>query len=212
MIDFFVRQIPKKETDIWFLKKHYAHRLPIISYAFGLYSITKELTGVCSFGGQANYMEAQKWKPYRIMELNRLCVNDNLPKNTLSFFVGQCFKLLPKPLVLISYADLGVGHHGYIYQATNWIYTGIGGEGHKSFIFQDGKERHERGVSKMDKSLILKTIKTTPKARYYIFLGNKKEVKDMKRKLRFPILPYPKGDNKRYDSSANLGDIQQILF
>lgn len=28
-------------------------------------------------------------------------------------------------LILVSYADSAQGHHGYIYQATNWIYTGI---------------------------------------------------------------------------------------
>jgi len=27
--------------------------------------------------------------------------------------------------VVVSYADTSQNHHGYIYQATNWIYTGL---------------------------------------------------------------------------------------
>lgn len=61
----------------------------------------------------------------RVFELNRLCVSEGLPKNALSWFVGQTFKMLPSPLALVSFADSGQNHHGYIYQATNWIYTGL---------------------------------------------------------------------------------------
>ena len=33
--------------------------------------------------------------------------------------------MITKPKVIVSYADTSLGHHGYIYQATNWIYTGL---------------------------------------------------------------------------------------
>ena len=39
-------------------------------------------------------------------------------------YVGS-LNLLPKPQAIVSYADTSQGHHGYIYQATNWIYTGL---------------------------------------------------------------------------------------
>ena len=65
---------------------------------------------------------------YKLMELNRLVVNDGLPKNSLSYFVSSAIKLLPFPLVLVSYADTSKNHHGYIYQATNWYYTGLSAE------------------------------------------------------------------------------------
>ena len=48
-----------------------------------------------------------------------------LEKNVLSFFVSGCLNRLPKPSVVVSYADTSQGHHGFIYQATNWIYTGL---------------------------------------------------------------------------------------
>lgn len=42
-------------------------------------------------------------------------------------------------------------------------------------------------------------IETKPKHRYIYFIGNKSEVKAMKAKLTWPILPYPKGDGERYE-------------
>ena len=52
---------------------------------------------------------------------------------------------------------------------------------------------------------------TTGKARYYYFHGNKYDVEKMSQMLRFNILPYPKGDNQRYDTSYK-PTIQTRLF
>lgn len=35
--DFFVNRIPFSEAKEWVLYKHYAHRVPSICFAFGLY-------------------------------------------------------------------------------------------------------------------------------------------------------------------------------
>jgi hypothetical protein len=53
-----------------------------------------------------------------VVELNRLCLLDN-DKNQASFLVANSMKLLPKPTIVISYADTGQGHVGYVYQACN---------------------------------------------------------------------------------------------
>lgn len=207
------RVIPIKPSlcKEWLLYKHYAHRIPSISYAFGLYDNDNNLQGVCTFGMPPNYIEMQAWKPFDILELNRLVVNDNLEKNTLSFFVSNCISLLPKPRVLISYSDFRQGHHGYIYQATNWIYTGIGGEGQNIYIMKDKTERHQRHEDKINMNLVERIEKTTGKARYYYLHGDRGSIREMKNKLRFPVLPYPKGENKRYDASYQTVN-QQILF
>lgn len=127
--NYYVNCVNFNDCKEWLLYKHYAHRIPSISFAFGLFTKDKILVGVCTYGRpvahslvknafQGHYQED-------FLELNRLCVNDGLPKNTLSFFVSQTLKLLPKPKVIVSYADTSQNHHGYIYQATNWIYTGL---------------------------------------------------------------------------------------
>ena len=46
---YTVESIPKHETHDWLLFKHYAKRIPSISYAFGLFN-NGSLIGVCTFG------------------------------------------------------------------------------------------------------------------------------------------------------------------
>jgi len=124
-MNYQVKPIDYQDCKEWFLKKHYAKRIPSISFCFGLYS--DKLEGVCSLGKPAspNLCESICGNEYKelVYELNRLVVNDGLPRNTLSYFVSQTLKLLPE-LIIVSFADAHQGHHGYIYQATNWIYTG----------------------------------------------------------------------------------------
>ena len=127
-LQFTVQGIPAFMTHEWLLKKHYAHRLPSISYAYGLYA-NDYLQGVITFGSFANFRFNDGeciFNKYRckVLELNRLVVNDSLPHNTLSHFVSMAIKIIPiRPLCIISYSDPNKGHHGYIYQATNWLYT-----------------------------------------------------------------------------------------
>ena len=48
---YTVKQVMSIECREWFLKKHYAKRLPTTSYAFGLYKTANNLlVGVCSYG------------------------------------------------------------------------------------------------------------------------------------------------------------------
>ena len=217
---FKVITIEKKETYEWFKKKHYAKRIPQLVSCFGLYDTNNLLQGVLSYGIPASpslVKGAFKGK-YQddFYELNRLCVNNNLGKNVLSFFVSQSIKLLQKPKVLVSYADTSQGHTGYIYQATNWIYTGLSDK--RTEWRMRGNNKHSKTICEQytleerqkdkDKFYI---IERPRKHRYFYLLGNKKEKKDMKNNLVYDILPNPKGDNKRYDCSYN-PSIQRILF
>jgi hypothetical protein len=202
---YIVRSCDTNQTKEWFLKKHYAHRIPNSIYTFGLYE-NNILQGVISFGMTANNNLNEFIEGYECIELNRLIVNDGLPENTLSYFVSQSLKLIPQPKAIISYADSEQGHNGYIYQATNWIYTGES-EG-KRVYFKDGKEYHRKSAYELGINCIQDAVrlgfeyyKGKPKHRYIYLLGNKKQIKDMKQKMPFKSEPYPKGENKRYDSS-----------
>ena len=207
-----VEPIPKEQTHEWLLKKHYAHRIPPIMESFGLYDGDRKLQGVCTFGmptrmfndGDAVFGGNLS---QRTLELNRLVVNENLGKNVLSFFVSKCLMLLPKPLCVVSYADSNAGHHGYIYQATNWIFTGKT-EPRSKFVDINGKDVHERTIwsryGSEEKALASKEIIKTQqegKYRYFQFLGSREEVQRMKSLLAYPIQKYPKGQNSRYDAS-----------
>jgi len=209
-----VRPIQKEETYPWLLKKHYAKRKCSIVYSFGIYR-NKILNGVCTFGipPSAPLVEHVLNGLYKsdILELNRLVVDDNHDKNMLSFFVSKAMKMLRKPKCIISFADPNNGHHGYIYQATNWIYTGVGSNT-PNFFLENGDQIHSKWVKKYkDDGFKIRSIEQKPKHRYIYFIGDKRTVKKMSRNLKYKRLPYPKGDNKRYDASYS-PDVQGVLF
>jgi hypothetical protein len=221
---YSVKSIDSYLCREWFLKKHYAKRIPPVEFSFGLYDDKSILQGVISYGTPVSSVLRNLWNgEFKLMELNRLVVNDGLEKNTLSFFVSQSLKYLPKPLVLVSYADTSKNHHGYIYQATNWIYTGLslpfkdyyvkGMEHLHNGTIMDMSRGQENRVEWLKQKFGDKLIQIDRprKHRYFVFLGNKTQLKKIKSMMPYEILPYPKGDNIRYDSSYN-PSIQTQLF
>ena len=225
---YLIRSIETCEYKEWFKQKHYAKRIPSVSHCFGLYK-DNFLIGVCSYGRPVAHtlVKFAFNGSYQdiFLELNRLVVDDGLEKNVLSYFVSNTLKLLPNPSVVVSYADTSLGHHGYIYQACNFIYTGLSA---KRTDYKVKGLEHLHSASLMDhagrglaKGKIHKLreiygdklyLADRPrKHRYFYLLGTRKEKHTMRSKLAYSILPFPKGDNKRYDSSYKI-DKQGILF
>ena len=222
-----VVHIENNETHSWLKHKHYAKRIPLITHAFGLKDKKENvLIGVVTYAPPARSLNDGygcfgEENPIQTYELNRLVVEDNLPKNTLSYFVTGSLELLKsihegKPVCVVSYADANNNHHGYIYQATNWIYTG---ETQPVKVFYDTntkKNVHARTIvakygSSADESLpnnITYEYEKGGKFRYFRFLGSKGDVKFMKKILKYKVQDYPKGKNERYDSSHEVA--QQV--
>lgn len=219
-----VQGVGYDECKDWCLNKHYAHRMPPISFSFGLFDEDGILVGICTYGRPMAHPLIKNAFGGEFQdcfyELNRLCVNDGLPRNVLSYFVSQTLKLLPKPMVIVSYADTSAHHHGYIYQATNWIYTGLSAQ-FKDYMVKGYEHMHGGSVMDMvgrsdgkdghlDKVKLLKEkfgeenvymVDRPRKHRYFMFLGDKRVKKQMLKALAYSVEPYPKGDNQRYDSS-----------
>lgn len=214
--EYKVQSIDSYLCKEWLLKKHYLKRMTSFTYSFGLFQ-DKLLVGVITFGNaipltMKKSLFGEKYMDL-VYELNRLCTNDNLDKNANSFFISEAFKLLPKPLIIVSYADKSVGHNGYIYQATNFIFTG---ESHTQLDWKLKGKEHIHSRTLMDEFAFeenrieklkqkygndLYQVRREPKYRYVFILANKKlKHKIMQSKL-FEIKPYPKGDNKKYDAS-----------
>lgn len=63
------------------------------------------------------------------LQLSRLVVRPEAPKNAASFLLRWSMRLLDRSVwpVLITYADSGQGHTGAIYKATGWAADGSGG-------------------------------------------------------------------------------------
>ena len=207
---FHILSIDSHETYDWLLRKHYAKRIPSISFAFGLYDENNIMQGVITYGKPAspslcNGVCGVENRDH-VYELNRLCVNDGLPKNTLSFFVAKSLKALP-PLIIVSYADTAQNHNGYIYQATNWIYTGATKE-RTDIGSEDGS--HSRHYDKSIDYTKNRKFRSS-KHRYINFTGTKKQKKYWRSCLKYEICDYPKGENSRYDASYK-PSVQARLF
>lgn len=210
-----VLSIKREDYTPWLLNRHYARRMCPVSFAFGAY-LQGELVGVVTYGTPVasplkNGVCGKRWAD-KVLELNRLCCETM--KNLPSQLVGKSLKLLPRPSVIVSFADISQGHVGYVYQATNWIYTGLSA---KRTDWKVKGMEHLHGATIADKSrgqqsrveYMRKTygddfyLEDRPrKHRYVYFVGSKTERKAMRSALNYTVMPYPKGPTKRYDASA----------
>lgn len=177
---------------------HYARRMPCVQYAYGLYEDGK-IVGVVTYGQPASpnlcVGLAGEQNKKKVLELNRLAF---LPEynggNRASYLVGNTLKMLPSKTFVVSYADWGGWNHvGYVYQATNWLYTGMT----KARTDKYANGGHSRHYSQGETRRQMRTAKH----RYVYLVGNKKEKKEMLKELRYPIIKeYPKGDSRHYDT------------
>lgn len=110
--------------------------------------------------------------------------------------MSHSLKMLPNETYVVSYADTGWSHIGYVYQATNFYYTGLSAK--RTDRFSNGK--HSRCYQKGSTETRYQT--RNPKHRYIFLVGDKRTKREMLKKLRYPILPdYPKGDEIHYDTN-----------
>lgn len=196
----YVRSISTKEARPFLMNIHYARRMPCIQYAFGLF-VDEELIGVVTYGvpaspplckglaGEKNF--------HNVLELNRLVIApDKNGKNHASYLVSKSLKMLPNRTFVVSYADTAWSHVGYVYQATNFLYTGATASRTDVYIPNGSHPRHyeRNGQDGMRQS-------RSSKHRYVYLVGDKRTRKQMRKELKYPVLgKYPKGDEVKYDT------------
>jgi len=202
-----MKKIEYKEAISFLLPRHYSGRKASITYAFGYYE-NEVLKAVCTFGKPASNSlcvgVCGKEYSEKVYELNRLCVDGEI-KMQLSSFVSWCLSELKNhDLIIVSYADSQMSHAGYIYQATNWIYTGMTKSRTDKYV-EGGK--HSRHYDN-EKQNGLRKFRSA-KHRYVYFCGSKSKKKAYLKALNYNIEAYPKTENKRY----TLGDfIEPIIL
>jgi len=202
---YTVERISRNQCAPFILGIHYAKRWPSISYAFGLIR-NGELVGVVTYGTPPSAplkrgIAGDKYKS-KILELNRLCLKENL-KNEASMLVGRSLKLLPDAIV-ISFADTEQNHKGYVYQACNFTYHGLSAK--RTDWKVKGKEHLHgqtiadefRGVKNRAKAMREKYgddfyLQQRPRKHRYIYItGNRRFKRDAEKSLKYNQEPYPK--------------------
>ena len=199
VIGYKVKATSYSSTKPYILGIHYAKRMPSISYSYGLFK-DDVMVGIVCYGSPPSQSLCKgicgpEYK-HKILELNRLCLKNNL-KNESSYLVAHSSKLLPKPRVIVSYADTSQNHIGYIYQATNFIYTGLSDK--RTEWRMRGSDLHSKTIcekytlqERKDNDMFYVTDRPR-KHRYIYIIGNKKFIKQAKKDLRYPVSDYPKG-------------------
>lgn len=158
---YIVEESPFTSTVRKFMKKwHYSDYVNIqAKHTFCLYRPGKfglpDLIGVCVYTRPAGPSAGQKYypkNPDKVLELRRLCLIDDTPKNAESFFVGATLRWLKKNTdweFVLSYADENQNHKGVIYRASNFKYLGLTQPGKSLEV--DGKLFHIRTLSMLDR-------------------------------------------------------------
>jgi hypothetical protein len=185
------------------VRYHYLHSFPGgTMLSLGIF-IGNRLLGTVTLGA-GPYMGYRLVKgAYRddCITLTRLWLADELPLNSESRVLGMVLRSLSKDTTLKAYSDPAAGHTGTIYQATNWLYTGLS-SATPLYDFNDGIARHSRSLAHelgshsvkfwKEHGFKLKIIPQAAKHRYIRFLD-----KSWKSRLTAPVLPYPKkGESK----------------
>ncbi len=142
--------ISRKEAQPIIERWHYSKSINGImsSFCFGLF-YEDLLIGAAIFGKPAM---ANQYKKYAnnaddLLELRRLAIIDETPKNTESFFIGSCLRYLRKNTcikIILSYADSNYDHSGIIYRASNFEFKGMTSCG-RVIIYKD-KKYHDKAI------------------------------------------------------------------
>lgn len=105
---------------------HYSQTCPGVVKAFSLEYLGRTI-GVATFSKPSRQTITLNDSP-ALLELSRFFILDGTPKNTESWFLGSCLRLLKslqKWDAIVTYADSTEGHTGIIYKACNFELLGI---------------------------------------------------------------------------------------
>lgn len=149
-IPYTVQLVPRSDVREFIEEHHYSHNINGLqaSYCFGLFD-GDVMVGAMIYGALSM---ANQWKKYGdakedVMELKRLVLIDDTPKNSESFFIGATLRWLKKNSTvktIVSYADPNYGHSGVIYRATNFLHVGMTSPG--KVIYYQGKKYHDKAI------------------------------------------------------------------
>lgn len=218
-----VDKISKELCREMVMKYHYSGRVPGIVQCYGLFEDSNPV-GCVLYSIPASYTLCQgvcgkQYTPF-VLELSRLVIITKV-RNAASYLVGESLRVLGDHVV-VSYADCNdhVGHVGYVYQSTNWLYTG---HGNAEPIWIDPRNGQivsytRRHIDEKAENIgllwtQLEKRKQLGKHRYVTFTGNRRFKRDARKALRYEILPYPKGETQRHEKTPDgKSEVRKSLF
>lgn len=161
---------------------------------------TASLLALCFLEGELapNLLRRYGLKQSQGCELVRIALKEHVAPVSQIMAVAIRFlkQQSPNLRLIVSFADQSQGHHGGIYQANNWIYTGTSEP--STFYLVNGRLRHPRSIGAMGLSVTISEIrkKLDPKAKSVAVPGKHRYLMPLNKKMRKQIIklskPYPK--------------------
>jgi len=186
-VDWCSYQAAKYAVEHW----HYSRRMPAGRNVYiGVWE-SGEFIGAVLFGlGSGSSTNGKRYglaSSHEMAELTRVALREH--KAPVSQIVAQAIRLVKKQSpglrLLISMADPAQGHVGAIYQAMNWVYTGVTKP--DVLYFSRGEWVHHRTATSRGSAKGLPSKKLPPKHRYLYPLD-----RAMRRQIEPLRKPYPK--------------------
>lgn len=187
-----VEPIDRTQAAALVIEHHYMHRRPPMSCAFALVR-GESVVGVATFGVPASrhmQISACRQRPDAVIELNRLWVSDDLPRNTETWFLSRALRMVP-PRIVVSYADTAAGHVGYVYRAANFHYAGWTDMDRKTprFDYVAASGGHSRDAFRTGYT---ERVRRLPKVKYWTVTGTPTD-----RRALAAVCTWPRLDWKR---------------
>ena len=198
--NYLISRIDYKTAMDVIVQKHYLHRKAPCSVAYGLFT-NNCLVGVICYGTPSSAPLrsgiAGKENANNVVELTRLWVCDSVPKNGESFLIGRTLKHAGKEIV-VSFAEIVQGHVGTVYQATNWLYTGLSAKRTNWTIA--GVDKHCQTLADRYTAKEIRekygdkfSLVQRPRKHRYVYINAKGARKaQLMAAIKYPLLPYPK--------------------
>jgi len=198
--NYQIAQIDYKTAMNVIVREHYLRRKAPCSVAFGLFK-ENTLLGVICYGTPSSApLRSGIAGPQfanNVIELTRLWVSDDVPKNGESFLIGRTIKHSGKEII-VSFAEINQGHIGTVYQATNWLYTGLSAKRTNWVI--EGENKHCQTLADKYTAKEIRnkygdkfSLQPRPRKHRYIYVNAKgKRKNEILSLLRYSIQPYPK--------------------
>lgn len=144
----------------------------------------------------------------KVWHMGRLALAEHAPHNSESRLIAgslrEISKTRPDVWGVLTFAATSAGHIGYVYQATNALYTGVGGDA-TYYLDPEGRRRGTKQGTRVTKAEAVRrgwtAVKDSPKHRYLYVLGSRTQRRKRMELLRLPVLPYPKAPTAEKESA-----------
>lgn len=200
--EYDIRLVTYKTAMDIVVDKHYLHRKAPCSVAFGLF-YGEDIKGVICYGTPSSASLrrgiAGEDNRFNVVELTRLWVDDSVPRNGESYLIGNTIKHCGKEIV-VSYSEPQHGHIGIVYQASNFLYTGLSAK--RTNWTVSGSNKHCQTLADKYTSKEIRevygdrfSLVDRPRKHRYVYINAKgKRRKELLLSLNYGILPYPKSN------------------